>query len=157
MDYIEYGLDNSFAERTIKETEYETGHEIVISRLMPQTDYQYRIISEDLNGTEYISSTFTFTVTDMENINVFPIPYNANEPPEYGGVYFDIPSRSVSNKLLIFTVVGDLVFSISDLKQSYVWKVVNSFGKDVNSGLYLYYIKDQNDNQIASGKLVIIR
>ncbi len=156
-DHIIYGLNGDLSEQTVKDTELSSGHEQVISQLLSETEYQYQIVSEDAQGGVHTSTVRTFQVDTGEKINVFPIPYNANNPPEYGGIYFDIPTTSATYKLLIYTSVGDLVFTTTDLRQSYVWKVINSSGRDVNAGLYIYHIKDDSDNQIDSGKLVIIR
>ncbi len=156
-DYIIYGLNGDLSESTVKDVELSSSHEQIISQLLPDTEYQFQIVSEDAQGVIHTSSVLTFTVENREKINVFPIPYNANTPPEYEGIYFDIPASSVSYKLSIYTSVGDLVFTTSDLRQSYVWKVVNSSGREVNAGLYIYHIVDESDNQIDTGKLVVIR
>jgi hypothetical protein len=156
-DYIQYGVNNTFSEMSLLDSDYATEHEVTLSQLIPKTEYQYRIVSENLAGTVYTSDIYNFVAGNEAEINVFPIPYNVNDPPEYGGIYFDIPSNEETYTLQIFTAVGDLVYSISDLRQSYVWKVQNSSGREVNAGLYLYQIKGSADNKVASGKLVIIR
>jgi hypothetical protein len=53
--------------------------------------------------------------------------------------------------------MGDLVFSVSDLDASYNWDVVNSSGNKISPGLYLYYIQNETGEQVASGKVIIVR
>jgi len=155
-DYIQYGKNNLFTEVTPVEKDYGLVHQRTLSELVSETEYQYKIISESVSGTLYTSEVYSFVAGEQAEINVFPIPYNMNNPPAYGGVYFDIPSTGEPVTLQIYTAVGDLVYRISDLRQSYIWNIQNNAGREVNAGLYLYQITGRDENKIASGKLVII-
>ena len=120
-------------------------------------DHPVSIYVEDENFGS-VTQKYTLTVREAaKEARVFPIPYNVNFPNDYGGIYFELPSDDESYTILIYNVMGDLIYSESQLSNSYVWKVENSSGKNVNAGIYIYYIKTSNGSQIASGKLVIIR
>ncbi len=158
IDYIEYGLNQNYGNSSLMDNEYSTTHEKILTALIPASRYHFRIISEDQAGSIYQSTDFTFTTKEDDNeVRAFPIPYNVNNPTSDGGIYFDLPSSADSYSLLIYNMLGDLVFNISELTSSYVWKILNSAGKEVNAGLYLYYVKDNTGSQVASGKLVIVR
>jgi len=53
--------------------------------------------------------------------------------------------------------MAEPVFKVNDITHVYNWNLKNNAGKNVNAGLYIYYIKDKNDKKLASGKLVIVR
>lgn len=145
------------------------------------------ILTIDTPADTTISETFQFTVTDpdgffdsksmtitltaetpppppppppgddVEKVVAYPIPFVGSNPPTCDCINFRFPTSSNAQTLLIFSVMGDLVFSVSDLSDNYEWKVVNSDGKKISPGLYLYYVQDDKGEQVASGKLVIIR
>jgi hypothetical protein len=94
---------------------------------------------------------------DVEKVVAYPIPFVGSNPPPCDCINFQFPTSSNAQTLLIFSVMGDLVFSVSDLSDNYEWKVVNSNGKKISPGLYLYYVQDDKGEQVASGKLVVIR
>lgn len=94
---------------------------------------------------------------DVEKVVAYPVPFVASNPPPCDCITFKFPTSSNAQTLLIFSVIGDLVFSVSDLSDNYDWQVVNSNGKKISPGLYLYYVQDDKGEQVASGKLVIIR
>ena len=141
------------------DADFSTSHEHILKGLLPSTLYHYQIVSEDENTDTYLSpdSTFTTGEAGKEEVQAYPVPYNANEPNGFGGVYFEFPLSDDYYTLMIYSLLGDLVYSVSDLSNSHIWQVVNSAGKSVNAGLYIYYVKDSNDKRITSGKLVIIR
>jgi hypothetical protein len=114
------------------------------------------------------SMTITLTATtppppppppgdDVEKVVAYPVPFVGSNPPPCDCINFQFPISSSAQTLLIYSVMGDLVFSISDLSDSYEWKVVNSNGKKISPGLYLYYVQDDKDEKVASGKIVIIK
>ena len=95
--------------------------------------------------------------SELESVVAFPVPYVGSDPPPCDCIKFQFPATLDAKSLLIYTVMGDLVFSVSDLSDSFNWDVVNSNGEKLSPGLYLYYIQDDNGSQVASGKVVIIR
>jgi hypothetical protein len=113
-------------------------------------------VEDGRNGSDIQEYTLTVMKTETE-LRVFPIPYNVNTPNSYGGIYFDLPDETESYTVLIYNILGDLVFRESQLSNYYIWKIENSSGKEVNAGLYIYYVKSSDGSQVASGKLVIIR
>jgi len=120
-------------------------------------DHHISIHVEDGN-TGSATQEYTLAVLEAVNkVSVYPIPYNANTPTDYGGIKFDLPTDADSYTILIYSVMGDLIYSKSQLNSGYIWNVENGSGKEVSAGLYIYYVKSSNGSQIASGKLVIIR
>ena len=86
-------------------------------------------------------------------INAYPIPYRPAQHNN-GITFLDVPENST---LIIYNLLGETVFKKDNINDGFFnWKVKNSSGKAVNSGLYLYYFKNKN-KKISSGKLVIIR
>lgn len=86
-------------------------------------------------------------------INAYPIPYRPAQHNN-GITFLDVPENST---LIIYNLLGETVFKKDNINDGFFnWKVKNSSGKAVNSGLYLYYFKNKN-NKISSGKLVVIR
>ena len=156
-DYIEYGLDVNYGASTLKDNALLSNHDQLLSGLVPLMLYHYQITSETESGQIYKSPDSTFTTQSTVDVKAYPIPYNVNEPNQYGGINFEFPASSESYSLQIYNIAGDLVFNVHDLSQSFVWNVANSAGKEVNAGLYIYTISRGNDEKIASGKLVIIR
>jgi hypothetical protein len=158
-DYVNYGPTAAYEKSSLMDEEFATSHERTLTGLLPNTPYHYQIVSEDENAATFLSPDSTFTTDEdkKEVVKAFPVPYNANEPNSYGGIYFEFPASEDHYTLMIYSLLGDLVYSVSDLSNNHIWQVVNSAGKSVNAGLYIYYIKDNHDTRLASGKLVIIR
>jgi hypothetical protein len=94
---------------------------------------------------------------DMDKVVAYPVPFVANDPPPCECITFQIPISVQSGKLLIYSVMGDLVFKESDVSSEYNWGVVNSSGNDISPGLYIYYLQNGDGKQVDSGKIVIIR
>jgi len=60
--------------------------------------------------------------------------------------------------LLIFNMMGDLVFEVENLGEvKYRWDVKNNSGRNINAGLYIFQVRTINGSKIDSGKVVIIR
>jgi hypothetical protein len=93
----------------------------------------------------------------MDKVVAYPVPFVANDPPPCECITFQIPISVQSGKLLIYSVMGDLVFKESDVSSEYNWGVVNSSGNDISPGLYIYYLQNGDGKQVDSGKIVIIR
>jgi len=94
---------------------------------------------------------------ETDKVIAYPVPFVASDPPPCECITFQIPVAVESAKLLIFTIMGDLVFTASDLSNTYDWAVVNSDGRDISPGVYIYYVHDGENKQVLSGKVVIIR
>ena len=94
---------------------------------------------------------------ETEKVIAYPVPFVASDPPPCECITFQIPASVESGKLLIYSVMGDLVFTESDLSFNYNWNVVNSSGNDISPGVYIYYVQDGSGKQVDSGKIVIVR
>jgi hypothetical protein len=53
--------------------------------------------------------------------------------------------------------MAEPVFKVDDITHVFNWDTKNKAGRDVSAGLYIYHIRDKNDNRLASGKLIIVR
>ncbi len=116
--------------------------------------------------------------TAPQDFYLFPVPYEPNKNSRHasqGGVIFKnihtvaIGKGNISGvDILIFSADGKPVYSTAKtketitiaqgLKPSWKWRAVNSSGKDVASGLYLYCIvKSATGEVLKKGKLVVIR
>jgi hypothetical protein len=154
-DYIKYGTTGNYDQSTNPETQYSTLHEKVLRELLAETTYHYQIVSEDQNGNNNYSNDSTFVTGELTAVTVFPIPYIEGKSPENESISFtNIP---VSSTISIYNLMGELVFHVENINYVYTWKVLNDTGKKVNTGLYIYYIKDKGGKKVTSGKLVIIR
>ena len=105
--------------------------------------------------------------------NFIPQPPDTTQPPDstYGElIVYPIPFRSAVDtyitfdnipqdiSIYIYDVMGGLVFKIEDLSERrYQWNVKNNSGRNINSGLYIYHIRDKGGSKLDSGKVVIIR
>lgn len=138
-----------------QETDRTKKHSIIVSGLASQTEYQFRALCMDSSGYEHISGIHTFTTELAGEINVFPIPYRAGEYPDNDMIQF--ANLPLGATLIIFNLLGEAVFKKEDLQDFFRWDVKNNQQKDIQSGLYIYLLKDDNNKKIESGKIVIIR
>ncbi len=67
-------------------------------------------------------------------------------------VFHNLPEGAVVD---IFTASGDRVASLQPTGSQYEWKVLNSSGEKLGPGVYLYYVR-VNDN-IIKDKFVVVR
>jgi hypothetical protein len=105
-------------------------------------------------GTIDVYSDSTQIEEPGESINVFPVPYLEKEHATSGGITFqNIP---VGAELIIFTMLGEVVYKKEDPEENYLWAVKNQENKAVSSGVYMYRVI-LNNKKIKSGKIIIIR
>jgi hypothetical protein len=93
------------------------------------------------------SDAAKFTVTTPVFVSPNPFSY-------YDGslVFHNLPEGAVVD---IFTASGDRVASLQPTGSQYEWKVLNSSGEKLGPGVYLYYVR-VNDN-IIKDKFVVVR
>jgi len=103
---------------------------------------------------------------NLEKVYVYPNPYKPGASGAYGepyvggamyeGVVFNNLTRRC--KIQIFDITAQLVFEYEkdDYDLYYLWNTRNSYGSKVASGVYIYYITDDNGGK-KSGKFSIIR
>ncbi|GAB4372216.1 MAG: hypothetical protein Kow0042_15430 [Calditrichia bacterium] len=154
-DHIEYGLSSSYTDSTETEPDFSTFHEQIIDGLQPSTTYHFRIVSLDENGVVTYSPDSTFTTGQVGDINVFPIPFVASSSTQNRHIIFTNLPRG--GRILIYNLLGEPVFNTANATSIYHWNVKNNAGKDVQAGLYLYVIKNEKNEKVKSGKLIIVR
>lgn len=155
QSYVRYGLDDSLNQETPQNTTLQKIHFHLLENLTPNSEYIYQTVMTDSMGNEYLSRILTFTTGELGEINVFPNPYRAGEFTQNDFINFTgLPEKA---SIRIFNLMGEPVFSIDEVTSIYRWRTVNNHEKNVQSGIYLYVIKDQDNKKIASGKIVIIR
>ncbi len=156
-DFVQYGLKAPYDQASKKDTELSTNHSVLLNNLEPNTRYYFRIVSEGTDGNISYSRDSSFVTGKAdEDVNVFPIPYRPNSAADqHSGINFvNLP---VPSKVMVFNLLGDLVFKKEYNQRSITWKATNNHGKYIGSGVYLYVIRDQNKNSVAEGKLIIVR
>ncbi len=97
--------------------------------------------------------------SSLQSVIVYPNPYKQGDA-KYGrasGIVFDNLTSNV--KIQIFNIAGNQVFETTknDNNQRYEWDLSNKSGKPVASGVYLYYIRDNNTGETSKGKLAVIK
>ena len=154
-DFIEYGLTANYIDSTGIDNNFQTVHERILENLEPNQTYHYRIVSLDTAGLLAYSPDSTFTTGQPGGINVFPIPFVANQNFQTGFISFT--NLPVNGKIVIYDLLGEPVFKTTNVNPVYRWNVKNNAGRDVQSGLYLYVIRDGKNKKVKSGKLIIVR
>ena len=66
----------------------------------------------------------------------------------------NLPPGGILN---IYNLLGERVFFRKIDSNLFRWNVKNNAGREVLSGLYIYVVRDPENNKVASGKLIIIR
>lgn len=154
-DFVEYGLTTNYIDSTGIDNDFQTTHERLLENLEPNQTYHFRIVSLDTAGLLAYSPDSTFTTGQPGGINVFPIPFVANQNFRSGFISFtNLPSNG---KIIIYDLLGEPVFKTTNVYPVYRWNVKNNAGRDVQSGLYLYVIRDDKNKKVKSGKLIIVR
>ncbi len=155
-DYIEYGLDNSYGNKSDIEESLTTSHQHILQNLQQNATYHFRIVSLDENQKANYSQDSVFTTGESEDkINVFPIPWRAENTDNSDGIFFT--NLQPGYKIMIYNLAGEPVYNDESLGYTYKWNVNNKSGKHVSSGLYLYIIKSNKNKKLASGKIIVIR
>lgn len=153
-DHLEYSQDWSFSLSTPQEAEYSTEHHVVLENLQPNATYHYRVISVDPQGLVVTNPDSVFkTGALVKGVNVFPIPFRANDPNGADGIYFT--NLDEKSTIIIYNLLGDVVFKKEVTGPIFKWDVTNGNGKEVHSGLYFYYVNSKKGKE--KGKIIIIR
>jgi len=129
----------------------------VLANLEPNQTYHFRVVSENQNGRIVFSADSIFTTGEKsEEVNVFPIPYRANDPQHQDGIFFT--NLKGGSRITIYNLLGEVVFKTDKLNElMFRWDVKNNAAKDIHSGLYLYVILDHKKKRYATGKILIVR
>lgn len=154
-DYIEYGLTTEYGNISDKDEEFSTSHEQVLSDLQPNSLFHFRIVSEDGDGIVSYSQDATFQTGNSGALNVFPIPFVANQ--SVNANYINFTNLPENSEITILNLLGEPVYKIRIDQPVLRWDVKNNAGKDVQSGLYMFVIRDQDEKKVKTGKIVIIR
>ena len=155
IDVLHFGIVPEFAQQLTVDSALSTAHSVVLTNLTPNVEYNFQITSRTENGAAYQSEVFYYTLSNVQEVNVYPIPYVADENQSNPYIFFtNLPSGGT---LIIYNLLGEPVFSYPVEGNAYAWDVRNAFGEDVQPGLYIYVVKDENQKKIASGKLIVVR
>ncbi len=89
----------------------------------------------------------------LRNVRVFPNPFR----PSQGHTTVTFDGFTNGAEVKIYNAAGRLVFekTTDASATSFVWNVQNDSGKDVASGMYIYYLKSETNEK--TGKLGIVR
>ncbi|MBN1385213.1 MAG: fibronectin type III domain-containing protein [Elusimicrobia bacterium] len=97
---------------------------------------------------------------DLDNVIVSPNPYKPSDTRYYRSEGIRFINITSNVELCIYNIAGELIFeeTIENTGGSYDWPVTNNNGKPVASGIYIYYIRNpDNDSINAIGKLAVIK
>lgn len=132
-------------------TVYNSFNSSIASNLINSLTY------DNVTGNLYVGTNSGFTVIPSEigkpvynigEVNAFPNPYIISSGNEL--LNFNFGSNG---KVQIFNVAGELV---RELSVNMLWDGINSEGKNVVSGVYIFVITD-DDGNIGRGKFLLIR
>jgi len=97
-----------------------------------------------------VKSSGAISLTD--EIKPYPMPFRASEHSEIR--FTNLPDGGT---ILIFNLIGELIFVAKNISPDFGWRIVNDVGKKINAGLYIYNVNDQSGDRVGSGKLVVVR
>ena len=104
----------------------------------------------DIDSTILISSIHSQDTT----IYAYPSPFNSNKD---GHEHIEFSGLSDGQTISIYDLLGRYVYKNSAPDIPFKWDVHNNSGAEINSGIYIYIIKDKEENKVTSGKLIVIR
>ncbi len=120
---------------------------------------------EDLSGNLILPGKnfvkISLLITNLDNVQLFPNPFNYNEPKhlEKDCITFQNLPTSGKADIYIYNFTGEQIKKISkQLSKDYntaEWNLRNSSEKKVASGIYFYMIK--YSDKFKKGKIAIIR
>lgn len=114
-------------------------------------------VSDGKGGTDhqyYILNVISSSIETTNEVEVFPIPFVLSESSLNNITFNKILPGS---RLLIYNILGEPVFNKIINTSPFYWDIKNNSGMEVQSGLYIYYVKSNNGEILASDKLIIIR
>jgi hypothetical protein len=116
----------------------------------------------------FVSNDTGFNDKGLNRLLVGPNPYRPNDGNDQTGKPFvpgDVTSGILfknlpnASRIEIYTILGEKVIEInkSDANATVNWGAVNSDGRPVASGYYLYVVTDIATGQRVTGKVAVIR
>jgi hypothetical protein len=89
----------------------------------------------------------------LTGFNVFPNPFR----PSRGHTTVTFDNISGGGEIKIYNTAGRLVFekTLDASQTSFVWDVKNTSGKNIASGIYVYYVESTGEQR--TGKLGVMR
>ena len=155
IDKLSFGVVPDFTEQITVDSTLTTTHAVVLSNLTANVEYNFQITSHTENGAAYQSEVFYYTLSEQQEVNVFPIPFVAGENQNNPFIFFtNLPTGGT---LLIYNLLGEPVYSQQIEGNTFAWDVRNAFGDEVQPGLYIYIVKNEAQQKVASGKLIVVR
>jgi len=108
-DEIQYGVVPDFTNATTVDSVLTTTHRVVITDLEANVEYNFQITSQTENGSIYQSEVFYYTLDASNEVNVYPVPFIADENQSAPYIYFtNMPPQG---NLFIYNLLGEPVFS----------------------------------------------
>ena len=110
---------------------------------------------EGLSDRDTAAFTVNREISGYENkIFAYPIPLR---PHQGGATEITFTNLPVGGKLLIYDLLGYLVYQTDIESTTQPWRTRNQHGKWVRSGVYLYVVQDEKGEKVKSDKVIIIR
>jgi len=110
------------------------------------------MISRILAAAFAVGLMSSTAMADLSLLKVFPNPARVNRGDRT--IMFD---NVAGGELKVFNAAGRLVFekNLDPAVNSFTWDLKNNDGRDVASGIYVYFLKSGGDQR--TGKVGIIR
>jgi hypothetical protein len=156
-DYVVYGTTHDKNLQSAEDQTAITNHERTLSGLSANTTYYFQIISQSATSGIYYSDEYQFLTAAQPGLErksrIYPGKFIASRHSQI--TFYDIPA---GGRLEIYSWIGSLVYEKKNMAGGeFSWLVQNPSGKNISSGFYLYYIKDQRGRVEAQGKFIVIR
>lgn len=171
--WVNEGLQNGWPGNTVfAVTAYDGGDE--------NTGLESLESSRNDNGTTIIPGTLPTSDSKLHPVTVYPNPYRVNAQWDGLGqrdrlIWFrNLPATST---IRIYTLSGDLIEEIEHIGDSYSggditrlpsgntvlsggehpWDLITKHDEPIATGMYVFSVEDQSNNQVQVGKFLVIK
>jgi hypothetical protein len=122
---------------------------------LPPGDYRVEATAENGDGVfgDAVAADITLVPAGFGEVKVFPNPWRADQ---HAGHPITWNHLAYTTTIKVFTVAGQAVRTFTTTDSSQTWDLKNDSGEDVASGIYLYVVRNDQDEKIR-GKLAVIR
>ncbi|MFC2091936.1 carboxypeptidase regulatory-like domain-containing protein [Elusimicrobiota bacterium] len=98
-------------------------------------------------------AVFGAPAADLSDVKVYPNPYK----PGKGHQWIKFDHITTDTKLRVYNISGEKVFEAADINTGqYIWNVKNDSGDNIASGVYICFISNRNGDK-KTFKIAVIR
>jgi len=131
----------------------------VLTGLIENSAYHYRVTSRDASGNTTTSADYMFNTLEPsapigENIHAYPNPCKVSAA---NPVKFRLPNSATSGEVNIYTISGRLIKKLGESTAGeIIWDGRNSDGEKTGRGIYIYKITSAAGDSVT-GKLALTK